>query len=201
MLSDSIHLYSLGRRDPVLYKIATESEKRISEKLVSLVDILFAVAVGDSIFTLIFSNNLIKDWPTFADIIKVSNMALLVAYIAVILSWIGYHNMIDKFPYKGTIRFWIDILIVFIYIIFIYSKENLSMFLIWFIFIFLLYGIGDWIRDREYNIRVSQRNKSFVFTGIFIIVYIFYTSLIQVNSISWLVLLLNLLLLVLYRQI
>lgn len=195
------------KREAILSEIVTDSEKRISEQLVSLIDILFAVAVGDSIFTLVFSNNTIIEWPIFYNIIiTIPNIALIVAYAAVILSWIGYHSMINQFPYRsnllGKMRFWIDILIVFIYISFIYSKDNLSLFLFWFIPIFLLYAIGDCIRDIEYNSRVSQKYKSFLFAFLFAIIWVIYYKLNPVISglaMSYLVLLLNLSLLFFYR--
>lgn len=184
-----------------------ESERRISNRLVSLIDIIFAVAVGDSIFALIFSDPSINNWPELDKILTISNMSLFVAYCAVVLSWTGYHNMIENFPYRsnfwGKARFCVDLFVVFTYIYFIYSKNNFSLFLFLFIIIFFLYGIGDMIRDLEYDQRVSQRSKSFIFMILFLCVYISYhiNILIALGISRLIILIINFLLLIIYRKI
>lgn len=144
----------------------SEAQKRISNRLVDLIDILFGVVVGLN-FALIFNNNPIVSMPTFSDIFTLPNISLLVAYIAVILSWVGYHQMMEANPfilnYYGYSRFSIDILIVFVYSILIYSIKNFTLFLTIFPIVFLLYAMGGIIRNKEYSCKVSWSKGSVLF--------------------------------------
>jgi uncharacterized membrane protein len=74
-----------------------KNQKRISDRLVDLIDIVFAVIVGASI-TAIFADNPLQKLPSLNEIITLENMSLLVAYVAVVLSWVGYHHMIELNP-------------------------------------------------------------------------------------------------------
>lgn len=179
---------------------------RISDHLVGLIDILFAVVVGSSFTKLVLTEEIIKS-PSFEDIITVPNVAFFIAYYAVILSWIGYHSMIEDFPYKykslsGIFRFMEDVLIVFVYIITIYSRKNLLLFLILFMSIFILYTVNDCIRAKEHKNYDKQKIKSFTFSiffGINLILYYILNYVYPISNASYIALILTFLLVTYYR--
>lgn len=157
-------------------EISQKTQKRISDRLVDLIDIVFAVVVGTSIAA-IFANDSLREWPSLYEVITLPNMSLLVAYMAVVLSWVGYHRMIELNPYTlnrwGYIRFGIDVMIVFMYTVLIYSQENFSIFLSLFPIIFLLYAFGGIVRIREYG-KVSWPKGSLKYTVLFLANWIAY---------------------------
>lgn len=186
------------------------TQKRISNRLVDLIDIVFAVVVGTSIAT-IFANNSLQQWPSINEVITLPNMSLLVAYVAVILSWVGYHRMIELNPYSlnrwGYIRFGIDFGIVFIYTALMYSRENFSIFLSMFPIIFLLYACGGMVRTKEYG-KVGWPKGSLMYMGLFLanwIIYFAWASLVSSHTIlefipmPWIIWFLTLLYLLYYR--
>lgn len=152
--------------------ILEQTRKRFSDRLVDLIDILFAVVVGTSISTA-FANNPIQRLPSLYEVITLPNMSLIIAYAAVILSWVGYHRMMEVNPYTpnrwGYSRFGIDVVIVFVYTFLIYSREIFSIFLFIFPIIFLLYAFGGIIRNKEYKKRVSWPKVSLKYTFLFLL--------------------------------
>lgn len=164
-----------------------------------LIDIVFAVVVGTSIAA-IFANDSLRAWPSLQEIVTLSNMSLIVAYVAVVLSWVGYHHMIELNPYTlnrwGYIRFGIDVVIVFVYTILIYSRENFSIFLSAFPVIFLLYAFGGIVRMKEYG-KVSWPKGSLSYMGLFLLNWIIWSlwdslvsicALLDLIPISWILL-------------
>lgn len=191
-------------------KISQKTQKRISDRLVDLIDIVFAVVVGTSIAA-IFANNSLQKWPSLSEVITLPNMSLLVAYLAVVLSWVGYHRMIELNPYIlnrwGYIRFGIDVMIVFTYTVLIYSRENFTIFLFAFPVIFLLYACGGMVRIKEYG-KVSWPKGSLIYMVLFLanwIIYFVWSSLesghiiLESIPISWIIWFLTLLYLFAYR--
>ena len=66
-----------------------DEEKKVSDTLVSLIDMVFAVAIGISI-TIIFEENIFL-LPSLQTVTLI--LSLLTVYTAVILSWIFYHKI------------------------------------------------------------------------------------------------------------
>lgn len=191
-------------------EILSETQKRVSDRLVDLIDIVFAVVVGTSIAA-IFANNSLREWPSLYEVITLPNMSLLVAYIAVVLSWVGYHRMVELNPYTlnkwGYVRFGVDVVIVFLYTVLLYSRENFSMFLSLFPIIFLLYAFGGIVRTREYG-KVSWPRGSLMYMLLFLanwIIYFVWNSLAPSNEIlesipiSWILWFLTLFYIFCYR--
>jgi hypothetical protein len=87
-------------------------QMRISDRLVALIDTFFGVVLGVSV-TAFFGDQPLVSCPSINDLIILPNMALIVAYVAVVLSWLGYHIMIEENPFRlnrwGYFRFFIDI--------------------------------------------------------------------------------------------
>lgn len=128
-----------------------------------LVAILFAVVVGFSIDTYnetIFVTSL-------TEIITPEWFAIILIYIAIILSWIGYHFWLSKYSYdtkttRGVIRLFVDVAIVVLYAYLLYtvhwiidpkdaptlmplfdSAGGVAWFLLGYILVFVLYIIND----------------------------------------------------------
>lgn len=120
---------------------------------------------------MLFSGNPFEAWPTISQTISLPNMSLLVAYIAIILSWVGYHQMIEYNPYIlnrwGYIRFSLDVMIVFVYTILMYSTKNTALYLTTFPVIFLLYAIEGILRNKEYCTKVSWPKGSLMYSASF----------------------------------
>lgn len=186
-------------------------EKRVSDRLVALIDTFFGVVLGVSV-TAIFGESTLLSCPPFNDLISLPNMALIVAYMAIILSWLGYHIMIEENPFKlnlwGYIRFFIDIFIVFRYTVLIYYRKDLALFFGTFPVIFLLYIVGGIIRNKEYGEKVSAPKlslKYFILLALISIIYYVWPlfsasrNFLNISQISWVLLAILLLLLFLYR--
>lgn len=149
--------------------------RKISDRFVDLIDIVFGVVVATNIATF-FKDNPLTSFPVFSEIFSVKNGSFFVAYSAIILSWVGYHQMMEYNPYKpkiyGSIRFGIDLIIVFIYTVLIYSITNFTLFLLVFPIIYILYLLGGVVRKKEYNKKVNWSKGSLILTIVFSINFI-----------------------------
>lgn len=147
-----------------------ETQEKISNRLVDLVDIVFGVVVAIN-FGMLFASNPFDKGITLDQIISLPNLSLVVAYIAIILSWVGYHQMIEYNPYVlnrwGYFRFSFDVMIVFVYTVLMYSIKSISLYLATFPIIFLLYAVGGAVRNKEYGRKVSWSRGSFEYTIFF----------------------------------
>jgi len=177
----------------------------VSNHLIGLVDILFAVAVGGSFPKLVFnySDISISSLPSHEAFFAYPNMALFIAYYMVILSWIGYHSMIEKFPYRyktltGIARFMEDVFIVFIYIILMYSRKDSNIFIFWLIIIFILYGLNDCFRASEHNKFDNQVIKSYLFATLLFSIWAFF-FIFSKGSSYWFPLILAFIIITIYR--
>ena len=176
---------------------STEAENKeiiVSDYLVGLIDMVFAVAIGVSI-ALVFEENVFL-LPGLQVI--TTTLSLIAAYTAVVLSWIFYHRMIIDNHYRLDTSFWayirfaVDFVIVFIYIFLTlridgaYSAREFSIFLINFPIIFVLYAFGGFIRDLEYKKNVSFPGLSLMFAGLFAIIWFinFYWSILMITSLD-----------------
>ncbi len=67
---------------------------------------------------------------------------LIVSAIVVVLSWEGYLTALQKYPLRDPSRFYLDVIIVFVYLILLeFSHANKLVF--WYgciVFIFVLYS-------------------------------------------------------------
>jgi len=153
-------------------------EKRISDRLVALVDIVFGVVFGLSIPTIFGSNTTLALPNSLAEIVTPSNTALLIAYVAIILSWVGYHKAMEHYPFKighgGTMRFFIDLAIVFSYAVVIYARDNLTVYLAIFPLIFFFYFIWDVVLNREYGRRVTSEWISLRYSLVLLVIWAVY---------------------------
>ena len=173
-----------------------------------------------------FDKNPLDSWDVILKIVNFSNISLVVAYIAIILSWVGYHKLAERTPYRlkfkqnlfrlnlwAKARFALDILIVIIYTALIYSIGNFTFFLGIFFVMFLLYFLGGTVRNKEYgkNKAETWRFGSGLFTVlcfINLIVWVCWEKVlfslpffnqIPMAWIAWVLLFITLFYLILYR--
>jgi hypothetical protein len=150
-----------------------ENQKAVSNRLVDLIDVLFGVVVAVN-FAMLLGSNALENLPKFEQVITVPNLSILVAYVAIILSWVGYHQMIEKNPYVlnrwGYMRFSLDVIIVFMYTVTMYSIKITPVYLASFVIIFVLYLVGGLTRNEEYKKRVSWSRGILKFTALFSLV-------------------------------
>lgn len=130
--------------------------KSFSDRLVTLVQVIFAVVIGGGLIELhdiLFSpENAITFW------------ALIVVFLTAIMSWTGYHSSMERYPYTytgfGIFRLFFDILIVATYVFLLFvgnSKEMLSeLYLVGFSFVFLLYIGSGLSRRAEYRDKIAS---------------------------------------------
>ena len=125
---------------------------------IDFIDPLFAVVLSVS-FAQIFSQQWFQDWrlilhePTIFYI-----MTLFLAYLTVILSWVGYHRSVNRCPimvnsFAGRARFYLDILLLISYFILLVSYENFRREINVVAIVFLLYWAWDQFKRIEWTER------------------------------------------------
>lgn len=125
--------------------------KSFSNRLVTLVQVVFAVVIGGGLIQ--FHEILFPPKNTIAF------YALVGVYATSITSWTGYHYRMERHPYTrtrlGVLRLFTDIFIVTTYAFLLFAGakqgESIESYLWGFSVVFLLYVISGWLRRREYS--------------------------------------------------
>jgi hypothetical protein len=159
-----------------------DTQSNISESLIIFVDIIFGVVIAESFAQYhdsLFHPSLPPS-PIFA--------GLLTVYIVTVMSWIGYHSSVTKYPYKNSnlakLRFSIDLVIVAMYAYLFYSvgtfetNPDLSSYLLGFPIIFTLYIASGLIKQKEYNDEASKQRLLRACLVVFILMYCIYHFLV-----------------------
>jgi len=123
-----------------------------SDRLVTLVQVVFAVVIGGGLIQ--FHEILLPPKVT-----TITFWALFGVYVTSIMSWTGYHVRMEQFPYThtkfGIFRLYTDILIVIVYAFLLFAGtrqgQSIVSYLCGFSGVFLLYVVSGWLRCREYN--------------------------------------------------
>lgn len=122
-----------------------EQQQRI---VINFIDPLFAVVLNVS-----FAQIYTEDW--FVDFRNIFNMrngfhvaTLLVGYSTLILSWVGYHRSISKYPihvdrFWGRARFVADVVLLIAYFILLVGYANFGRFLWAMAFVYLMFFAWD----------------------------------------------------------
>lgn len=164
-------------------------ERKLSDRLVSLVDIVFGVVFGLSIPTVFGSDTNITIPNSWVNILTISNFALFVAYISIILSWIGYHKAMEQYPFKigvgGSRRFFMDLAIVFLYAVLIYARSNTLLYLAIFPIIYLFYLAWDVMLNHEYRTHATSTRTTFKYFIIFLITWSIYSYTGATYGVAW----------------
>jgi len=126
---------------------------------IDFIDPLFAVVLNVS-FAQIFTEAWFQDWrliahePTIFYIVT-----LLLAYLTVILSWVGYHQSVKRCQisvnsFAGRARFYLDVLLLISYLILLVSYKNFRREITVIVIVFLLY----WAWDQFKRIECPERD-------------------------------------------
>jgi|GEM_PF-5823137 len=114
-----------------------------SRVYVDLVDIVFAIIIGVSFTD--FKEILVPPTPEF------TTVTLLLAYVTVVASWVGYHRAVKDHVHKNVGRFAIDLILLYLYFVLINTVGNLTALLGIFPWIFGFYMIWMLMRFLEYR--------------------------------------------------
>lgn len=179
-------------------------KKILSKTYVSFIDILFAVVLGQS-FVLLTSKEYYGTWFSSPYVHAFGLLTLLLVYGLIISSWVGYHQSVRAYPLQSIWRFFIDIILLFLYYFAFANAGNFGIVLMAITSSFLAYVFWGSIRiyENRSNITLELCKKlawSIIFFGLYVVVnylYGYFSPLIQ--NIGWLFLAIAIVLLVMYR--
>ena len=123
-----------------------ESDSRIA---IDFIDPLFAVVLHISFAEIILKEGWFGDFRLVWNEPNLFEVAtLLLAYTAIIHSWIGYHRSINKNPIKldkgaGQLRFMLDIVLLVAYFVLVVSLKNFQRTLWTLVFIYAVFFLWD----------------------------------------------------------
>jgi len=125
----------------------------LSDRLVQLIDIVFAVVIAESLAR--YSDEIVGLSPLR------TLVALLGVYVVTVSSWWFYYVSMKKYPYKetrfGIARFVVDLFTVVLYVYLLYSVaqiergDNVVRYVSGFPFVFVAYIVSGILRRLEYN--------------------------------------------------
>ena len=136
----------------------------LSEYFVKLVDIIFGLTITQSF--LLYKDTIISPE------LSAANLSLVLVYLTIILSWIGYHKSILHYPYNKSfwsrLRLFFDILILLLYAYLVFIGQDLTKVLIGLVMVFILYAINGGFRILEWSdLKVSKPWLSILFALLF----------------------------------
>lgn len=111
-------------------RAVTKPEKKRTKIYLGIVDLVFAVVLGASFVSLNIGS--LKS-------LSLQTATLAVAYGSIVLSWTGYHASVKAKPYKLPLRFWIDLIILYGYLLLISNFSNLGTELWVYVLVFVSY--------------------------------------------------------------
>lgn len=138
------------------------SETEASRHYVLFIDVLYAVVVGETIFT--YGEELFNS-PS------ISTLALIVTYISIISSFIFWHSAISKYPHKKPYRFFVDIIVLIVYLDIMFNHSKVDTLFYGFVTLYFLYLFWDLLTRREYDKTASRLKTSVINLVIMISVF------------------------------
>ena len=127
--------------------MASDSDDAIwkdrSKHFVNLVDIIFAVIIAQS-FIALSDSVLPLQLTTF------NFFTLIVAYLTIILSWVGYHESINLQHHRSWLRFALDLVILPVYLLLVNRFDDVGVFLLAFTILIILYLSWGVVKAWEY---------------------------------------------------
>jgi hypothetical protein len=123
-------------------KVTNVATDRATDRL-DLVRRLFAIAISIGVGNTIVNADWVRDgvWPSAKEVQQIS--IILLALLATVLSWDGYLSSVRKKPLNDWLRFAIDVLLVFIYMILIITSNKSWFWLPIICLMYWLYVIWD----------------------------------------------------------
>lgn len=165
----------------------TERDKRISDQLVRLVQIVFGLVLAQS---LLLHRDIVVQ--PFSGANWVATLALAAVYITTVLSWIDWHVTMEMRPYNFSpqnvhlttekVRLGLDLFIVTVYAYLLFTVEDLKQkpdewmggYLLGFPMIFAAYLLSGLARRRSHG-RLATNPAPILWFGLaYVILYILY---------------------------
>lgn len=160
-----------------------ERDRRISDQLVRLIQIVFALVVAQSLF--LYREVIVHP---FARSHRVALIALLAVFVTTVLSWIDWHITMELHPYDRQRRIeWVrlaaDLLIVVLYAYLLFTVESfvdspgasVQSYLLGFPLVFSLYLLSGIARRAAYGVAASRLVPILVFLCFFAALWVMYT--------------------------
>ncbi len=140
-------------------------EEPLAEYYVRLVDVIFAVTLTQTL--VIYRNELVSFSP------RLLIATLVLVYVTVGLSWVGYHRSIMKYPYNKSlwsgIRVVMDIFILVLYAFLAFAAKESSKVILGLALVFGLYAVDGCTRILEWrDAKVSKPWLSALFGVLFL---------------------------------
>jgi hypothetical protein len=153
------------------------NEAETSKNYVMFIDVLYAVVVGETIFT--YGKELFNS-------LSISTFALFVTYVSIISSFMFWHKAISKFHHKRPYRFFVDIVVLVTYLGIVFNHANIDALFYGFIVLYSLYLLWDFLTRLEYGKQASRLTTSAINLVIVIVILGFRLFLIykQIPSIT-----------------
>ena len=142
-----------------------ETEKKLPESMISLVDVLFGIGIGINFETLM-------ERPWFVEPTKIACKPYLFEVLVVCLvycwalsSWWSYHESTRRKPIESR-RFFVDIITMFVYFLIFVSYQSLKTEIILFTVAFGCYIVWDFLKAKESrNSYGSKRDRATLLWG------------------------------------
>ena len=128
----------------------------MSKDLVGFVDIVFGVIIGVSLVG--FFDDVREGVPLGS----FGTCVLVVSYLSVVLSWVGYHQSIRERPHTpvvGYIRFGVDLVILLGYLVLVYFFDRFGLILGTYAALFFLYLLWGVLKMWEHALWPEQRTR------------------------------------------
>jgi 5'(3')-deoxyribonucleotidase len=137
----------------------------LSTDFVRLVDVIFGVTLTQSL--VIYRKEIVS----FSPMILI--VTLVVVYMTVTLSWVGYHRSISKYPYNKSrwsmLRLSLDIFILVVYAFLAFAAPEPTRVIVGLAVVFMLYSVDGLTRRAEWrDSKVSKPWLSVIFSALLI---------------------------------
>lgn len=173
----------------------TERDRRISDRLVELVQVIFAFVLAQGL-----GDNRAALLHPASHVVAV--LALLTIYVTTISSWVDWHQLMERQPYRVSVRreseqardrllrlieharLWFDLAIVVMYAVLLFLVEplathpdsSLKRFLFVYVVLYVLYVVSGQLRRWAYGSWASQIKANAVFLGVYVGLWLAYVA-------------------------
>lgn len=127
-----------------------EPESSTSKFFVRIIDILYAVTIGNGIVE-ISSKDYLNLPQNLKNLFSIEFFLFLFALFIVFRDLVGYNQRIKKRPHKGKVRFVLDVVILFVFFFLIKSCDSWERYLLFLAAHFILSLIWTAIEGREWR--------------------------------------------------
>lgn len=166
-----------------------EPESSSSKFFVRIIDILYAVTIGNGIVE-ISSKNYLNLPQNLKNLYSIDFTLFVFALFIVFRDLVGYNQRIKKRPHKGTVRFVLDVVILFAFFFLIKSCDSWGRYLLLLVAHFILSLIWtafeglEWWSDQQYRKKELQAHLKLDIIACFYLIVI-YIATIYLDTSYW----------------